>query len=126
MRGKIFLLCFLFFMGCGGGGSSGGSPSAPAAPLGVNVTLGPNNSGQISISWNSVAGATSYNLYMASGAGVNPTSFSTLPNGMKHVGVSNPFTDSSLTSGNFYYFVVTAVNGSGESASSAEVSAQAP
>ncbi|MBI1766863.1 MAG: CHAP domain-containing protein [Bacteroidetes bacterium] len=60
----------------------------PLPPIGVSA-LGEN--GQVTISWNPVSGATSYNLYMASVSGVTSTNYGTLADGMKHVGVTSPF-----------------------------------
>lgn len=46
--------------GCGGGGGGGGgAPVLPGAPTGVTALGGP---GQARITWDNVAGATSYNL----------------------------------------------------------------
>ncbi len=101
--------------------------TAPDAPTGVAAAAG---SGSIIISWNAVARATSYNLYMATATGVTATStqlpgFRSIPN------VTSPYAVSSgLTIGTTYYFVVTAVSGTSpyvgsESVPSAEVSATA-
>ena len=42
---------------------------------------------------------------------------------MEHLGVASPFVHTGLVNGTTYYFVVTALNGSGESPDSAEVNA---
>jgi fibronectin type 3 domain-containing protein len=86
----------------------------PAAPTGVQAT--PGNT-QVSVSWTSVSGATSYNLYWS------VTSPVTLSSGTKVTGVNSPHFQTSLANGTRYYFVVTAVNGNGESGASSEVSA---
>ncbi len=91
------------------------APPPPAAPTGVSATPG---SSQVTISWNAVSGATSYNIYWSATAGV------TTANGTKVAGVTNPYVQTGLTNGNTYYYVVTAVNANGESAASAQVSAQ--
>ena len=92
----------------------------PTAPTGFSATAG---NGQVTIRWDAVAGTTSYNLYMASATGVTKSNYLSLSNGMQHVGVTSPYTHSSLTNGITYYFVVTAVNANGESGESSQVSA---
>ena len=92
------------------------TPSAlpvPAAPTGVIGTPG---DGQVTIAWTAVTGATSYNVYRSTTTGVNPA------NGTKLTGAANPSTQTSLTNGTTYYYVVTAVNSNGESTASAQVS----
>jgi len=86
----------------------------PLSPSGVNATPG---NAQNSISWNTVSGATSYNLYWQNTSGVTKTS------GTRIAGVTAPYIHSGLTNGTAYYYVVTAQNSAGESAVSAEVSA---
>ena len=61
-------------------------------------------------------GATSYNIYWRDEPGV------TRQNGTKIENVTNPYQLKGLTIGKKYYFVVTAVNPSGESSESAEFS----
>jgi fibronectin type 3 domain-containing protein len=86
---------------------------APAEPIGVTVTPG---NGQVTISWTSVSGATSYNIYWATFTGVTPL------NSFLKAGVTNPYTQKGLNNGSNYYYVVTAVNGNGESTASTQVS----
>lgn len=92
----------------------------PAAPTGVAAVAG---NTQATISWNPVSGATSYNLFMASVAGVTKSNYASLTGGMKHTGVTSPYVHTGLTNGTTYYFVVTALNANGESVESIEVSA---
>jgi hypothetical protein len=86
----------------------------PAAPGGVATTAG---NGQARVAWGAVAGATAYNLYWSASAGV------TKANGTKIAGVTSPYLQTGLTNGTVYHYVVTAVNGDGESAESIEVTA---
>jgi hypothetical protein len=80
-------------------------------PAGLTVSMG---NGQLTISWQLVTGATSYNLYRGS-SGV------TTATGTKITGVTSPYTDSSLTNGQaYYYYIITAENADGESAASVE------
>jgi hypothetical protein len=87
----------------------------PPAPEGVSAVAG---NGQATISWNAVNGATSYNIYYSTSPGV------TRQNGAKIAGVTSPYIKGSLTNGTPYYFVVTSVNGTVESAESTQVSAK--
>ncbi len=87
----------------------------PSAPTGVNATAG---DGQVTISWNSVSGATSYNLYWSTSSGVSKVSYAE-----KISNVTSPFTNTGKSNGTTYYYVVTAVDSFGESSESSEVSA---
>jgi hypothetical protein len=111
------LILGVTLFGCGGGGDGGGSPSPsgpPSAPTGVTATAG---NAKATISWNSVSGATSYNIYYATSAGVTKTT------GAKAANATSPYDVTGLTNGTTYYFVVTAVSSGGESNVSAEKSA---
>jgi len=88
--------------------------SKPDAPTGVSAISG---NAQATVSWASVTGATSYNLYWSTTSGVTPLS------GTKNTGVASPYTQKALTNGTTYFYVVTAVNGSGESPASSQASA---
>ncbi len=93
---------------------SGNSGTPPAAPTGVVATAG--NGGAV-INWNTVSGATSYDIYWSITSGV------TSANGTKIANVTSPYSQTGLTNGTTYYYVVTAVNSYGESAASTQVSA---
>jgi len=82
---------------------------APATPTGLSATPG---SSQAGLAWNSSAGATGYNIKRATVSGGPYTGVGT--------SVSNNYTDSSVTNGITYYYVVSAVNGGGESSNSTE------
>jgi hypothetical protein len=88
--------------------------AVPNPPGGVSALPGDQ---QVTIRWDPVPGAASYNLYTALGPGV------TKQNGIEDQGVSSPFTKQGLINGQTYYFVVTAQNNAGESAESSEVNA---
>ena len=93
-------------------GSSGGG-TAPGAPTGVGASAG---NAQVSVTWSPASGATSYNLYRgASAGGEGATPYKT--------NVTSPSVDTGLTNGTTYYYKVSAVNASGTSALSSEVSA---
>jgi fibronectin type 3 domain-containing protein len=84
----------------------------PPVPTGLAATPG---AGQVMLQWNSSAGATSYRLSRSatSGAGYVLIATPTVTN----------FTDSSVTGGTTYFYVVAAVNANGTSANSSQVSA---
>jgi fibronectin type 3 domain-containing protein len=92
-------------------------PTAPAVPpptpTGLQVTAG---NAQVSLSWNASAGATSYNVKRST-AGGGPFSAT-----LASPAVTN-YIDTAVTNGTTYYYVVSAVNASGESANSAQASA---
>jgi hypothetical protein len=86
--------------------------NAPPPPLPPTlVAQGANR--QVSLGWTASAGATSYNVKrgIATGTEVN------IVTGVTATG----FTDSGLTNGTTYFYVVTAVGAGGESPSSNEV-----
>ena len=86
---------------------SDSKPTAKAStPETQDVTLG----------WKDVPNATSYNIYWSDTPGV------TKKNGTKISNVKNPHKIKGLKKGEKYYFVVTAVNASGESKESEEIS----
>jgi uncharacterized protein (TIGR02145 family) len=78
----------------------------PSAPVISSAAAGDSS---VTVSWNTVTGATSYNLYYAAGATVTMTS------GTKLAGVTSPKQITGLTNGTQYAFAVSAVNTAGES-----------
>ncbi len=89
----------------------------PDAPTGVTLTA---QDGNLEVSWSSVTGADSYNLYVARDSGITPANYAGLSDGAMHADVASPFTfPGGLTNGLTYYVIVTAVNASGEGAPSA-------
>jgi fibronectin type 3 domain-containing protein len=107
--------------GCGSTGSiSPGptpnpSPTVPAAPTAVTATAG---DGQVSVSWTASSGAASYNVYYGTATGVTPAS----ANKVAGVTAASAMV-TGLTDGTTYYFIVTAVDSTGESVASSQVSA---
>jgi len=96
------------------GGAATATAPAPAAvvsaPAGVTAKPG---RGQVALGWNASAGASSYNV-KRSGTSGGPYAL------IVSTGVTN-YTDEGLAGGTFYY-VISSVGPSGESANSVEVS----
>jgi hypothetical protein len=86
------------------------SSSAPAAPIGL-VTAGGNS--QVGLNWTSVPGATSYTIKRSTFSGGPYTTVASNVAGTS-------FTDAGLGNGIGYYYVISAANGSGGSADSAQ------
>ncbi|GHF14360.1 chitinase [Streptomyces griseoluteus] len=90
-----------------GGGGGDPAPTKPAAPGGLAVSG--TTSSSVSLAWNTVSGATGYNVYR---------------DGTKVTAVSGTSaTVTGLAASTSYSFQVTATNAAGESAKSATVSA---
>ncbi|MFF9275407.1 chitinase [Streptomyces griseosporeus] len=90
-----------------GGGGGDPAPTVPGAPAGL--TVAGTTSSSVSLSWNAVTGAASYNVYR---------------DGTKVTSVTGTSaTVSGLAASTSYSFQVTAVNAAGESAKSAAVTA---
>ena len=93
--------------------------NAPATPTGLTATR--YRPTQINLSWTAVSGATSYDVYRDTSAtgtfarvGAEPTVSS---------GLTTTYSDSGLATNTTYYYKLTALNASGESSSTAAVSA---
>lgn len=87
-------------------------PAAPAAPTNVVAVAG---DGQVALTWNAATFATSYNVKrsLTSGGGyVTNASLTT-----------TFYTDTSVTNGTMFYYMVSAVNSGGEGPNSSQVSA---
>lgn len=95
----------LSVFGPDGGGGSDPAPTIPAAPAGLAVSS--TSSSSVSLAWNTVSGATGYNVYQGSTKVQSVTGTSA--------------TVSSLAASTSYTFQVTATNAAGESVKSAVV-----
>src|SRR5439155_12720977 len=80
-----------------------GTAGPPAAPANVTATAG---NGQVTLGWNASGGATSYNVKRSTTSG-GPYSTVASP-------TTTGYTDTGLTNGTTYYYVVSAVNSAGE------------
>ena len=86
----------------------------PSAPTGIVAASG---NSQITITWDAVPAATSYNIYWSSTSGVTKTT------GTKISDITTTsYTHTGLTNGTIYYYVVTSLNSYGESVESYEIS----
>ncbi len=101
-----------------------GTTVAGVPPAPRNVAAAATGTGQVTVTWDAVANAASYKLYSAVQTGLTKNNYATLTGGTLVSGITGTSrTVTSLVPGSAYHFVVTAVNGSGESVESAEVSA---
>lgn len=93
--------------------TTGGTPPAvPGAPTNLTATAG---DAQVTLSWTASTGATSYNVKRSTVTGGPYTQLGT-PTGTS-------YTDTAVTNGTTYFYVVTAVNTSGESGNSNQAQA---
>ncbi len=86
----------------------------PPPPANANATPGDR---QVTIEWDNVPKATSYNIYWSTTPGVRRTT------GIKIAEVTSPYILTGLDNDTTYYFVITSENNYGESDESNEVSA---
>jgi fibronectin type 3 domain-containing protein len=100
---------------CGNNSAYSATDSAttmPAAPSGLTASPGHE---QVSLSWSAATGATSYNVKRSTTSG-GP--YTTVASGI----TGTSYLNNGLVNGTAYYFVVSAVNGSGEGPNSAQAS----
>ncbi|HXI69113.1 MAG TPA: fibronectin type III domain-containing protein [Verrucomicrobiae bacterium] len=93
--------------------------AVPAAPTGLTAAQGGE---QVSLAWNMVPGAISYNVKRSTSSG-GETTIASVSTANKNWPASNQYTDPGLADGTTYYYKVSAVNTNGESLDSAEVNA---
>src|SRR5271163_3407786 len=106
----------LLHSGCAGttgyGGGGGGGTTVPATPTGVAAVAG---NAQVTLNWTASSGATGYYVKRSTTSGGPYTQIATQ--------AATSDTDSGLTNGTKYFYVVSAYNSAGQSANSAEVNA---
>jgi len=90
-----------------------GSGGPPAAPTGLKAVAGNN---QVSLSWTASSGASTYNVKRTLTSSLN---YALVASGV----TATSFTDTTVTNGTTYFYVVSADNTAGESPNSNEASA---
>lgn len=109
----VFLTLALGCGGGGGGGNGGGGGTLPGAPTNLVATAG---NTQVSLTWNAVSGATSYNVKRSTTSGGPYTTIASFVN-------ATNYTNTGLTNGTTYYYVVSALNNLGQGGNSNQASA---
>ena len=121
LKGLLILVLTFVLTACGSSGGGGGGDAIPAAsgtvsaPENVSVTA---SDGSVTVAWDAVAGATSYNVYWKNTPDVSKTSYA----GVVSEDLS-PCAFTGLTNQIAYFFVVTAVGTDGEGPESPMVGA---
>ncbi len=90
------------------------APAIPTVPSGLAATSG---DARVSLTWTAVTGASTYNVKRSAASG-GP--FENVNTGL----TAASFTDTGLTNGSTYFYVVSAVNTAGESGNSTSVEAK--
>jgi hypothetical protein len=126
LRGLMLAGCLALLAGCGAAANTAAANNSPAAvpappapsnlsstpPTNLKATAG---NAQASLTWSVSSGATGYHVKRATTSGGPYTQIG--------APTSTSYTDASLTNGTMYYYVVSAVNSTGESANSVQVTA---
>jgi len=108
------VLVFLSACSLASGSDLSAALSRVAAPSGLVATAA---DGQVTVSWQSVSGASSYDLYWSTSSDLS------MSNGTQVASVTSPRVVTGLANGTTYYFRVAALSSSGYAAASATVSA---
>jgi hypothetical protein len=91
------------------------NPAKADKPSGLTATA---DNGQVVLNWPAAYNAAAYNVYYATSPGVSKAT------GTKSATVvGTSYTQTGLTNGTIYYFVITSVNSSGESTESSQITA---
>jgi hypothetical protein len=92
--------------------NAGSNTNPPPAPTNLVATA---RNAQVGLSWSASSGATSYNVQRSTTSGGPYTTIGSP--------TTTSYTDTGVTNGTTYYYVVAAVNTAGQSANSSQVSA---
>ena len=101
----------LLFSGCGGYGGGNGGATVPPVPTGLTATAG---NAQVALTWNASSGAASYYVKRSTTSGSGYAQIATP--------AAANYTETGLTNGTKYYYVISAYNSAGQSSNSSEVS----
>ena len=112
LTGVLLLHAGCASTGYNGGGGGGGQTTVPATPVALMAAAG---NAQVTLNWTGSSGATGYYVKRATTSGGPYTQIATQ--------ASASDTDTGLTNGTKYFYVVSAYNSVGQSANSAEVNA---
>ncbi|MGI8966927.1 MAG: DUF7594 domain-containing protein [Limisphaerales bacterium] len=112
--GTTYFYTVVAINACGNSASSAyiGAATIPATPTGLSATPG---NAQVALTWTASTGASSYNVKRATVSGGPYTTIASP--------TTASYTDTTAVNGTTYYYAVSAVNNSGESANSTQVSA---
>src|SRR3984957_21176129 len=113
LRGLLIAGCLALLAGCLPPHAK--TPETPVAPADLTATAG---NGVVTLTWTASAGATGYNVQRATSSGGPYTQLAQVA-----APLSDGYTDSSVTNGTTYYYVVQTLTAAGSSAFSPEVSA---
>ena len=112
LTGVLLLHAGCASTGYNGGGGGGGGTTVPATPIGFTAVAG---NAQVALNWTTSSGATGYYVKRSTTTGGPYTQIATQ--------ATTTDTDTGLTNGTKYFYVVSAYNSAGQSANSAEVNA---
>ncbi len=104
----LVVLMMVSLAGCGA------KDEPPAAPENLTGTAG---ASMVTLDWDAVTDATSYNVYRSLSTGALSTKVL-----LASALTATAYTDTNVTSGTEYFYQVTAENSDGESNGSAEIS----
>lgn len=126
-RQSLLCSCVILFTACGGSSgedssfNSSNSSSSSALTVPQNLSATPGNT-TVALDWSTVVGASTYYIFYATEPDIQSNNINAFENGTWIQNVMPPYQINSLTNGETYYFVVTAVKDDVESAQSSEVS----
>jgi fibronectin type 3 domain-containing protein len=112
LSGVLLLHAGCASTGYNGGGKGGSGTTVPATPMGFTAVAG---NAQVALNWTASANATGYYVKRSTTTGGPYTQIATQ--------TTTTDTDTGLTNGTKYFYVVSAYNSTGQSANSAEVNA---
>src|ERR1700728_3099969 len=112
LSGVLLLHAGCASTGYNGGGKGGSGTTVPATPMGFTAVAG---NAQVALNWTASSGATGYYVKRSTTTGGPYTQIATQ--------ATTTDTDTGLTNGTKYFYVVSAYNSAGQSANSTEVNA---